>query len=183
MQANAILYNAELLKKERNINGPLVEQLHNTAKEMLLNLRDTLWAMKTEEIAAADLWLRIIGFAKQMGRSYPAIVFVTVGDAPADFKISASKALNTIMILQEAIQNAVKHAGATEINTSSVTHNKKWTIAVSDNGQGFDNNDQVVKTDSFGLLNMNERAAASTLSLKITSAENMGTVVSLIITS
>lgn len=183
VQANAILYNTELLKNEKNSNEPLVEQLHNTAKEMLLNLRDTLWAMKTEEIAAADLWLRIIGFSKQMGRSYPAIVFATEGNAHATLKISASRALNTVMILQEAIQNAVKHAGATVINTSSVTDNKNWIITVSDNGKGFNNEKTIVKSDSFGLLNMNERATASALSLKISSDEDKGTQVVLNITT
>ena len=49
VQANAILYGTELLKNDVDKNEVLVNDLHNTAKDMLLSLRETLWAMKKQQ--------------------------------------------------------------------------------------------------------------------------------------
>ena len=179
VQANAILYNAELLKNETENSGLLVNDLHDTAKQMLLNLRETLWAMKTNDIEAAELWLRIISFSKQMGRHYTQIHFATQGIAPAQMQLSSSRALNIVMMVQEAVQNAVKHSNAGEIIIISNTTNDTWQLLVKDNGTGFHFDEAYAKKESHGLKNMQERAVTSELNLKI--ASDNGTVVALLI--
>jgi len=52
---------------------------------MLVNLRETLWAMKNTDIAAAYLWLRVIDFCKQMGRHYSHINIHAAGTPPKGF--------------------------------------------------------------------------------------------------
>ena len=183
VQTNAILYSTELLKKEHGYNEELLDQLNDTAKEMLLNLRDTLWVMKTEEIAAVDLWLRFINFSSQMGRNYPSIIFSTKGNAPPVLNISTSMALNCMMILREAIQNSIKHADATEIITTSFVENNIWSVSISDNGKGFDENEKNENGECFGLVNMKERASAVAILLKIKSIKDSGTKVTLNITA
>ena len=181
VQANAILYNAELLKKEKTTVNPLVDQLQDTAREMLYHLRETLWAMKTEEIAAVDLWFRIVNFSKQMGRNYTALHFSTSGSAPSDSKLSASKSLQVVMIIQEAIQNAVKHALPTAINVNSTFDNTNWILTVADNGKGFNKDMLPDKSDSFGISNMKERAINADIALDIHSLPDDGTKVKLVI--
>ena len=179
VQANAILYNTELLKGENESNEKLVDDLHDTAKQMLLNLRETLWAMKTTDIAAAELWIRIINFSKQMGRHYTQIHFETQGAAPQDKHLPSARALNIVMMIQEAVQNAVKHSNATQIIIASGIIGNEWHITVNDNGNGFEYENAFAKTDSHGLKNMLERAKASGVKLLINSNANSGTVVTL----
>lgn len=159
VQANAILYNSELLKNELTEHDNIVEDLHDTAKLMLLNLRETLWAMKTNDIEAVELWLRIISFSKQMGRHYTDIKFAITGTAPNHLLLPSAKALNIIMIVQEAVHNAVKHSGAEKIDINTQFENNDWILSVSDNGNGFDVDTAFLKKDSYGLKNMMERAA------------------------
>ena len=52
VQANAILHNSSLLHTDEPNNTAVIADLQETAKEMLLNLRETLWAMKTTDVAA-----------------------------------------------------------------------------------------------------------------------------------
>lgn len=176
VQANAILHNSTLLIEEKGDNKNVITDLQETAKEMLLNLRETLWAMKTADVAATDLWLRIINFMKQMGRHYTSINFKVEGEAPKFFIIASNKALNIVLVLQESVNNAVKHAGATTITASSANSNNEWVIAIKDDGKGFDMNTAKGKTDSYGLQNMQERARSAGFKYRIDSLPGKGTI-------
>lgn len=81
-------------------------------------------------------------------------------------------------IAQESINNALKHAKATEISILLVSHDHFIILEVMDNGQGFD----VPKHEHFngrslGLMNMNERVKALNGAFKIVSAPGDGTTV------
>jgi signal transduction histidine kinase len=180
VQANAILHNSSLLIETNVENKAVVNNLQDTAKEMLHNLRETLWAMKTADVTATDLWLRIINFMKQMGRHYTTIHFKIEGEAPGSFIIPSNRALNIVLILQEAVNNAVKHAAATTITASGKMEDNGWNISVTDNGKGFVSAaSKDPKTESYGLGNMKERAATSAIALLISSEAGKGSCVQL----
>lgn len=174
-QANAILYSTELLKQESAAKPELVGDLHEAAKEMLQNLRETLWVMRTADISAAEAWIRIISFCQQMGRHYSRVKFSTEGQAPPGLILPSSVALNGVMIVQEAVNNAAKHAGAGNVKVTSVHEPGSWELTVSDDGKGFVLQEALEKYDSHGLYNMQERAKASGLQLETTTAPGQGT--------
>lgn len=179
VQANAILYNTELLKQEGSGKEELVGGLHDTAKEMLLNLRETLWAMKTADVTGTDLWLRIINFTKQMGRHYSMIKFATEGAPPQALVIPSARALHIVMMVQEAVNNAIKHSAGKTITVKSESMDGKWALSVFDDGVGFNMLDAAGKKDSHGLNNMKERATAAKLELKINAQTGTGTTVTI----
>ncbi len=179
VQANAILHNSSLLHETDTNNKAVLTDLQETAKEMLLNLRETLWALKAADATATELWLRVINFMKQMGRHYTNLNFTITGEAPTDMLIPSSKALNMLLMLQETVNNAVKHAGATTIAANSRMDKDNWVITVTDDGKGFDMAEAARKKDSYGLANMQERATASAIALQISSELMKGTLVSL----
>jgi signal transduction histidine kinase len=76
-------------------------------------------------------------------------------------------------IAQEAMQNTIKHAQATEIRVSLVCIDKTIVLEIRDNGRGFDT------TGSFpghlGLQSMRERAAQFGGTLAMESAVGIGT--------
>jgi signal transduction histidine kinase len=183
VQANAILHNSTLLNVEKENNKTVVADLQETAKEMLLNLRETLWAMKTSDVTARDLWLRIINFMKQMGRHYTTLHFNIEGSVPPDFIIASNKALNVVLVLQETVNNAVKHSGATTISASSLYSNNEWVILIKDSGKGFDMNAAKEKKDSYGLQNMQERAIAGSFSYHVETEPGKGTTAKITITA
>jgi signal transduction histidine kinase len=176
VQANSILYNAELLKNDVDDKENRIDFLHETAKEMMLTLRETLWAMKANDIEAVDLWLRIVNFCSQLSRHYKAIRISTDGNPPMHVLVDSPKALNIVMIVQEAVNNAIKHSAANTVIVNSNTENSFWQIAITDNGKGFEETTPV-RMDSYGLTNMKERALAANVDLQITSKKNEGTVI------
>ncbi len=182
VQANAILHNSTLLNLEKESNKNIVTNLQDTAKEMLVNLRETLWAMKTTDVTATDLWLRIINFMKQMGRHYNHVNFELQGTPPKEFIIPSKKALNIVLVLQETINNAVKHSEAKKITAKSIISNTSWQVLIEDDGKGFELEKAKQKDDSYGLTNMQERAKAGGFIYAVESVLQKGTTAFITIT-
>ncbi|HEX2923969.1 MAG TPA: sensor histidine kinase, partial [Chloroflexota bacterium] len=81
-------------------------------------------------------------------------------------------------MVQEALQNVVKHAQATEVQVRAVDKDSTIEVSVSDNGKGFDAT-QVRKLDPkhFGLAGMRARAQQIGATLDVTSTPGSGTTI------
>ena len=80
-------------------------------------------------------------------------------------------------VVQEALSNARKHAGASHVSLE-VRKGQRWRFAVRDDGAGF-NLSQVRGESHVGLKIMRERAARIGGEVEITSAPGAGTTVTL----
>ncbi|MFB1049922.1 sensor histidine kinase [Paraliobacillus sp. JSM ZJ581] len=76
-------------------------------------------------------------------------------------------------LVQEAVQNAVKHAKADTIRVDLRINANSVTTTIQDNGIGFDISEK--KRDSFGLVGMRERVEMLNGELSIQSKEGEGT--------
>lgn len=81
-------------------------------------------------------------------------------------------------IIQEALNNAIRHAHAAEIVVEVVLEDDKLRVSVADDGVGFDP-DAPRKTRRLGLLSMTERAQGLGGELSVSSRPGRGTVVTL----
>jgi signal transduction histidine kinase len=80
-----------------------------------------------------------------------------------------------LRIAQEAVNNANRHAQGKEIRIT-LEYGVNWlTLAVSDDGRGFDLNQGIGKSGHWGLKNMQERASLIGAEYAIDSAEGKGT--------
>lgn len=78
-------------------------------------------------------------------------------------------------LVQESVQNACKHASASEIQVKLEIQHNQITVVIKDNGKGF--NIEEKKDKSFGLMGMRERIDILDGELSIDSKLNTGTVV------
>ncbi|OXT16745.1 histidine kinase [Bacillus sp. OG2] len=78
-------------------------------------------------------------------------------------------------MIQESVQNALKHAEAREIQVKLEIKKSNAVAVIKDNGKGFDINEK--KDESFGLIGMRERVELLEGQLSIDSKFNTGTVV------
>jgi signal transduction histidine kinase len=81
-------------------------------------------------------------------------------------------------IAQEALNNAIKHAGASRVDVRVDIGERAATIEVRDDGCGFDPLAPDVRAKRLGLTSMQERAEALRGSLAVRSARGEGTTVS-----
>lgn len=101
------------------------------------------------------------------------IVLDTEGDS---YLLSEENQLYVFRIAQEAIQNAIKHAGATLIQVFLDFQPHAFKMTIHDNGKGFNN---AKYTSGIGLENMYERAKILNGDLQVTSDLITGTTVTL----
>jgi signal transduction histidine kinase len=78
-------------------------------------------------------------------------------------------------VVQEALTNAVKHAGAGRARLEVLERDQQIRVLVSDDGQGFDSS---ATTAGFGLMGMRERSELFGARLSVQSAVGEGTVIS-----
>jgi len=89
-------------------------------------------------------------------------------------------ALCIFRVAQEALQNAAKHSGASQVNVSVVSTPRYIRLTVIDRGVGFLQSDAAAR-DGLGLLSMEARAIAVGGHLSVNSTPRSGTVVTLTI--
>jgi signal transduction histidine kinase len=85
-------------------------------------------------------------------------IFVSCDLQGIDTKLNREAKINFYRIIQECINNAMKHANATSIRITSNQSPGKLELVVQDNGKGFDKSILERKAQgSFGMINMEER--------------------------
>ena len=104
------------------------------------------------------------------------VEFECASDLPALPPRAQAEALR---IAQEALSNVRRHADATFVRVRAAVEEGRLVVAVGDNGRGFD--PDAVDRNAFGLASMRERAALIGGELRIESAPQDGTKVSLLV--
>ena len=93
-----------------------------------------------------------------------------------DLSLKNDEQIILFRIVQEAIQNAVKHAGATNMRIQVTQEGQQFNITVSDNGKGFDVHSAA---KSMGLANMQHRVQLLNGSIAYNSVIDQGTTVAI----
>jgi signal transduction histidine kinase len=87
-------------------------------------------------------------------------------------------------IVQESVNNALKHAEASQIKISLERQDTQFVTTVSDDGKGFDPEaarESAAKRASFGLQNFNERAEMIGGTVEIDAAPGKGSTIRIIV--
>jgi signal transduction histidine kinase len=80
-------------------------------------------------------------------------------------------------IVQEALNNVVRHAGATSVTVDLELSPDTVVVVVRDDGQGFDPGARAIRTRRLGLTSMRERAHDLGGEVVVDSAPGAGTTV------
>lgn len=142
----------------------------------ITDLRDTIWAMNKEEITFEDLKTRTTNFIESAKASLLGIHFEF--NYPINenkIVLNSKQGIEIYRIIQEAVNNAVKHAKASSIIVDFKNENNQVTIAISDNGIGFDN--ETIQKGN-GLNSMQKRANTIDATLDLITSES-GTKITL----
>ena len=131
------------------------------------------------EFGFEDLRGRIYNFIEKAQSVKEDIDFkFTIDDNLKPVKFTSIVGISIYRTIQEAINNAIKYANATQITVAISLQNGKTNIVIKDNGEGFDVENIVAGN---GLNNMNKRMDEIDAKFSIVSSKSSGTMVTLII--
>ena len=142
------------------------------------NLRETIWALNQEKLTFHSFSDKLKLYTRTMfAHTQTKIRFEE--NITIDSELNPAFALNLFRICQEIINNAFKHAQATEL-TVMIERKEKIVITISDNGIGFDVHSEKVG-EHFGLTNMKKRAVEIGVAISIESEKMKGSKYSLMV--
>lgn len=104
--------------------------------------------------------------------NHSQIQFLFLGD---EKRLPASHEVALFRLVQEAVQNAMKHAEAKDVIVKLEISRDQISVVIRDNGKGFDIEQR--RSKSFGLIGMKERVEILNGELSIDSQIGKGTVV------
>jgi two-component system sensor histidine kinase UhpB len=155
-------------KKRLEDSLNLVERTLESIENVMAELRPPL--LDEYGLAAALGW-----HAEEFSRRTGIRVSVEDAAPEAAKALRVEAALALYRIAQEALNNVLKHACAASVRIEIGQEENQMTLAVRDDGQGFDATRP--RGGRLGMTTMRERAEAAGGDLQIESAEGRGTCV------
>ncbi|MDX5339861.1 MAG: tetratricopeptide repeat protein [Cyclobacteriaceae bacterium] len=133
-----------------------LDQISSFTVDTINELRDTIWAMNKAQVTLEDLENRLSGLLRKARISCPEIHFdLQLDDAiPNEFALNSMEGINLYRIAQEALNNSIKHAEATQIEVQVMRKNEGIQLKIQDNGKGLPEN----RIGGNGLQTMKTRA-------------------------
>ncbi|MFN8522202.1 MAG: sensor histidine kinase [Chloroflexota bacterium] len=154
-----------------SLRQPLVSAL-----EDLRGIAAGLRIPELEPLSLADVGRRAVArHARRTGDRVGLTIDSVPEVAPLPVKIVAYR------VLQEALNNAHRHAGGSEPQAMMRTVNDTLEVVVRDSGGGFDPDEFARSPDRLGLAGMQERVASVGGSMTVVSCPGGGTTVSALI--
>jgi signal transduction histidine kinase len=157
-----------LSKFSTEVTQEKLEKLSEFSQDAITDLRDTIWVMNRGEVSWKNLTERITYLAHKVSNATGIAVEVTK-KGNNDQPLGPDQTINIYRIIQEAVNNAVKHAKATKIEVV-INANTPIFIEILDNGSGYDVS--TINKGSHGLYNMESRAKKIGATLTIETNSN-----------
>ncbi len=157
--------------------GNDIRHIATISKELVDNMRDLIWVLNPENTTLDNLVARMREYCADYLDGMQVEFSLDFPHHIPDMRISREAQRNIFSTVKESINNCVKHASAKEINITLKIDDRRMTIAVQDNGKGFEMTN--LKGSGNGLRNMRQRIEAIGGTFIITSASHTGTTVNI----
>jgi signal transduction histidine kinase/streptogramin lyase len=153
-----------------------VDRTRDLVREGLADARRSIWDLRAAG-TQATLPMRLTHLVEQSSTEH----LKTDIDIGGIYRVLAPALENeAFRIAQEALANAVRHSGATQVTLEVRYHPDELKLTVSDNGIGFQAADPSLPAKGhFGLQGMRERADQIAGTLNVESSPGRGTIVTL----
>ncbi|WP_409252032.1 sensor histidine kinase [Bacillus sp. SCS-153A] len=178
MLANVLL-RSDLIDRVYRENGPMaalgeIKDLKKMVRSALYEVRRIIYdlrPMALDDLGLVPTLTKYLSTIEEYHKS-TNIRFVNLGQEkrlPSKYEVALFR------LIQESVQNALKHSGASEIQVKLEIGKDTVTVIIKDDGKGFDIKQK--KNGSFGIMGMKERVEILDGDMSIDSNPGSGTVV------
>ena len=154
-----------------------LSESENLLNEALESLRDISRSIHPENISRLGWQQSLESELQRIGKSKMFTVAYTQEGEP--FAVELGKQVIIFRILQESLNNIVRHSNGLHIGCHVSFFGGEVNITITDDGKGFDQPGEMDYRNGSGLRNMRARAAMLPAVLSIGNGPKKGTVVKL----
>ena len=177
-QLAALHLSFEVLKAKADYDPAVrenIDRMREVFGQLNSNVEFLAWELRPPTLDLLGLDAATESYVRDWSQQFGVEAFYQ-GFGVAGLRLSPETEINMYRILQEALQNVHKHAGASRVNALFERRDQHAVLIVEDNGKGYD-----VETtgdgQGMGLTNMKERAALIGGSIEFESKPGDGTTV------
>ncbi len=166
----------ELAKQRAPEAAVLLDSISESTTAMQENMSDIVWAIKSENDRFENVLRRMNVFASEILDAKNIALDFGCDETLATSRLSMRQRKNMYLFFKEAINNAARHANATEVSVRILKRSNHVEMVIEDNGIGFD----LEQADhGNGMTSLKRRGEELGGNIKIQSRFNEGTRVQL----
>ncbi|HEY1806186.1 MAG TPA: two-component regulator propeller domain-containing protein [Terracidiphilus sp.] len=167
---------SSLLKQEDRLTQNLVEHARTQIRATIDEAREAVWNLRRNKAAQSSFGTALQGMAEQIAKEFGIPVTCDMTGKP--FVLNQFATHELLMMVREALYNAVLHAKPGKIEIRAAFARNDLTLEVRDDGMGFDPAALGTHQDHhYGLVGMRERVQSVGGRFKLESAAGKGTEV------
>jgi signal transduction histidine kinase len=162
---------SEAAKRRKNVGRFPADELgdiSNTSRKLIENVSEIIWAMNPDFDTLSGMFAYLREQISKLLEYSRKNFSIRMPKNFEDISITNTRRKNIVMLVKEAVNNAIKHSNASSIDVTAELVNGCLSIKISDDGNGFD----VSKTTSGnGLKNYSYRIGLLHGEIKLNSDE------------
>jgi signal transduction histidine kinase len=143
----------KLPAQPETITGPM-QKISGDVRNLSSEVHRLAHELHPAKLDQLGLAAAVRGFCKELSEANQIAIEFEAGDLPRVMPNDLT--LCVYRVLQEALQNAIKHSDATRVKVELATNGEKLHLIVTDDGHGFDPRAIKIKP-SLGIVSMRER--------------------------
>ena len=144
------------------------------SRTLIESMSDIVWLVNPKKDSLKDLFKRLQMSYHEVLKYSDIDLSVENIDELENIRLPMNFRQHLYLIFKEAINNAIKYSGGDLLNLQIQTSGNNLTVIFSDNGKGFDQNDNKMGN---GLINMKNRANEIGGNIEYFSAIDKGTTI------
>ena len=145
-----------IMEQKQSVDGELLGNVKESISLAMTELRDIAKSLSSERLQQLSLQDSIGQEIRRINRS--GIIKISSDIQGIEKNIPDQHKLIAFRIVQEGLQNIIKHAGASDVKVTIRYLEDRVIITIFDNGVGFDPEIELKKKDGLGLQNILRRA-------------------------
>jgi signal transduction histidine kinase len=161
------------LLADRSTEAGTRAELSTTARETARTMDELVWSVSANNDTLEGLVSYVIRFAERHARAAGLRCRIDAPAGIAPYPLAAEARRHVFLAIKEAVNNAVKHAGASALRIGLAVREGALDVTIADDGRGFEPD----RAGGNGLTNMGDRMAAVGGSAAIETAPGRGTTV------
>jgi signal transduction histidine kinase len=153
-----------------------METIARKSRTLVYALDEIVWAVDPERDTVASVARYLASYAEEYLAGLKVACRVQIPNSFPDQVVSGEVRHHLFLAVKEALNNAVRHGGASEIAFRVRVLEDRLSILITDNGSGFDT---LERANGHGLLNLRNRLEHLHGHCELESSPGAGTTVSL----